>query len=111
MQRSSGVWHTKCIEKPNVPSFNEILAICEKLGYKNVTKADARVIDSNQSSARYSQSPTKTVILNPFSVLSVNAQFSVNSFKPSREPFAKVAQWNGADDDSCYKLEINCNQN
>lgn len=111
IERSNGVWHTSCHEKSTAPTPEELVIICEKMGYKNVTtrSAEGRVIDSTAREVqnRYRQAPTKAKVINPFSALRVNDNFEIGSFKPSR-PLNKIAKWDDVDKDNCFLLEINC---
>lgn len=108
------MWHTKCYEKSTAPTPEELVTICNRLGYTNVTirSTEGRVIESTARGAqnRYRQVPTKAKIINPFSKLKINDKFEITSFKPSRT-LNKISKWDDLDKDSCFQLEINCRKN
>lgn len=110
IERSNGLWHTKCFNRSTSLEPDELLHICAKLGYKNVTakSADARIHDPTaRNAAQYRQAPTKAQIVNPYSPLRVNDAFVINAFKPSR-PFNRITKWDAIDEDNCVQYEINC---
>lgn len=114
IERSNGLWHTKCFERPTPPTSEKLVNICNKLGYTNATarSTDGRVIvlTARSSQNRYRQAPTKTKVVNPFSTLRINEKFEIKSFKPSR-PLNILTKWNDLDTDNCFQLEINCMKN
>lgn len=114
IERSSGTWHTKCYDKLTAPPPEELVTICNTLGYKNATvqTVDGRAIDptARQTQNRYRHVPTKAKVVNRFSTLRVNDNFEIASFKPSR-PLNKIMRWDDSDKDKCFQLEINCVKN
>lgn len=110
IERSNGLWHTKCFNRSTPLQPEELLRICGKLGYRNVTarSADARIHDPTaRNAAQYRQAPTKEKILNSYSPFRLNEAFVINAFKPSR-PFNRVTKWDAIDGDNCVQYEINC---
>lgn len=44
IEQSYGVWHTKCFPKPREPTPEDIIEICQKVGYRDVHHARSRII-------------------------------------------------------------------
>lgn len=44
IEQSYGVWHTKCFPKPKEPTNEDIVEICQKVGYRDVQQARGRIV-------------------------------------------------------------------
>lgn len=129
MQRSYGLWHTKCFPRKSPPTQVELENICEQIGFTNSTQVKGRLIglthESNKQSVQEifpanstlsdpetvefanNFNATKYIIYNKYSPIQINKKFAVH-MKPSR-PLAKLVNWNKTDKETCFKLEIQCN--
>lgn len=116
MQRSFGIWHTKCFPKSSPPTQDELEELCRKLGFKDTTKAVGRITDSN-TPARNSAAAdvpvefkglnaTKVIAYSKFSAVKINDGFTVH-LRPSK-PLAKLVSWDKSDHDNCHRMEVKC---
>jgi hypothetical protein len=122
MQRSFGIWHTKCFpkisDKNTAPTISELEALCVKLGFKANSKAISRImnpeIKQNPKASEtlvefHSLNATKVVAVSKFSPVKVNDDFTVH-IRPSR-PFAKLVSWDVSDHENCFRMELKCIEN
>ena len=123
MQRSFGIWHTKCFpktsDKNTAPTISELEDLCVKLGFKANSKAISRIMNPEiQQNAKASQSlvefksslnATKVIALSKFSPVKVNDDFTIH-IRPSR-PFAKLMSWDVSDHENCFRMELKCIEN
>lgn len=124
MQRTYGIWHTKCFPKSDPPNQVELEELCKQLGFKNITKAEGRIAKDkdtdevktfdngrNATSEKYpvefhKMNATKIVLYSKFSPVKINEFFTVH-MKASR-PLAKLVYWDKTDHDNCHRLELQC---
>lgn len=123
MQRSFGIWHTKCFPKASPPRQDELEDLCKKLGFKDVTKVVGRITNTTQrSDDKNTQSrnstvteipvefkmfnATKVIAYSKFSAVKINDGFTVH-LRPSK-PLAKLVSWEKSDHDNCHRMEVKC---
>lgn len=109
IERSVGEWQTKCLKKPGKPTQNDIVDICQRLGYMNATDIHYRLLDPEtepELSSKY-RDAVKIVTTNLFSNVKLNDKFQLQSIQPSRNT-TQIQPWNANDNANCYQLEINC---
>ncbi|CRK92869.1 CLUMA_CG006281, isoform A [Clunio marinus] len=121
MERTYGIWHTKCFPKATPPSQQELEDLCKKLGFKNHPDAMARVINENNTNfaSSYNNSTvdnievtfknftaTKIIAYTKFSPVQLNDKFTVH-LRPSK-PLAKLVSWDSGDHQKCHRMEIKC---
>lgn len=127
MERSYGIWHTKCFPRSSPPSQEELEDLCKKLGFNETTKAVGRVIDSQNHHKRNdseTQVPpvklsgdeipvefktfnaTKVIPFSKFSAVKINDGFTVH-LRPSK-PLAKLVSWDVSDHLNCHRMELKC---
>jgi hypothetical protein len=127
MQRTYGIWHTKCFPKSEPPNQVELEELCKQLGFKNVSKAEGRIasdkitsttskLDSTKSDLNstpekypiefHKLNATKIVLYSKFSPVKLNDVFTVH-MKTSK-PLAKLVHWDKTDHDNCHRLELQC---
>lgn len=125
MQRSFGIWHTKCFPKETPPTLEELEDLCKKLGFKNSAKAIGRItnlkIDSrlNELDSKNSSdgipvefqmfNATKVVTYTRFAAVKINDGFTVH-LRPSK-PLAKLVSWDENDHEKCHRMELKCVEN
>lgn len=129
MQRSYGLWHTKCFPKTSPPSQEVLEDICKQLGFKSVIKVHGRVLNEDSTDASkmvqyltdhnntpdtiaidfYRHNATKAVLYNKFSPVKLNKVFTVHM--KSSKPLAKLVAWNKTDKIECHRLELHCEIN
>lgn len=126
MQRSFGVWHTKCFPKISPPTQAELESLCEQIGFANATDVKGRLIDmsTNNTESHSAQlianntlsdpitvefsnfNATKFVLYHKYSPVKLNDKFTTH-LKPS-QPLVKLLHWDKSDKEKCFKLEIQC---
>lgn len=104
MKQTFGLWHSKCYAKPTNPDKDEMLQLCETLGYKDNTKVDVRILNEQEPADR--PQPVKPVLNSAYTQLTLNPNFRI-LLKPS-QPVAKLVHWDSADKEHCNRLEIRC---
>jgi hypothetical protein len=121
MQRSFGIWHTKCFPKATPPNQEELEDLCKKLGFHDELNVVGRAINSNNQEVQKSLNAevklmpvefeslnaTKVIAYAKFSPVKVNEGFTVH-LKPSK-PLAKLVSWDAADHAKCHRMELKCN--
>lgn len=109
MERSFGIWHTKCFPKDSPPTQDELEVLCRKLGFKETKTAHGRVSGSQNGTipVEFHQfNATKVVPFNKFSPVSLNDGFAVH-LRPSK-PMAKLVSWDISDHEKCHRMELKC---
>lgn len=125
MERSFGIWHTKCFPKSTPPSQQELEDLCKKLGFKNITEAIGRIANLNLninlnttlSSGKVTGTEefpvkfetvnaTKVVAYTKFSAVQLNDGFTVH-LRPNK-PLAKLVSWDENDHEDCHQMELKC---
>jgi len=108
MERSFGIWHTKCFPKHSPPFKQEVINLCKELGYHNTTEPESRIAEArNATKVEFeSANATKVILYTKFFPVKINKEFSVH-LKPSK-PVAKMISWEKTDNDKCSRLEIKC---
>lgn len=127
MQRSFGIWHTKCFPKKTLPTVEEMQDLCKKLGYKKIRSANARITNSKSDqkkedleldaarknstveeiSVKFNMlNATKVIPFTKFSAVKVNDGFTVH-LRPSK-PLAKIVPWDEKDHEDCHRMELEC---
>lgn len=117
LEKSFGIWHTKCFPKTTAPTRDELEMLCKKLGVTDVTKADARVKNPKPRTPTKSKSDeipieftmfnaTKVVPYSKFSPVKVNEGFEIH-LKPNK-PLAKLVLWDKSDHENCHQMELKC---
>lgn len=127
MERSFGIWHTKCFPKSSPPTQEELELLCKRLGFKDTAIAVGRIMTSeqqmktNDSQAHVpsSGSPledipvefktlnaTKVIPYSKFSAVKINDGFTVH-LRPSK-PLAKLVSWDVSDHLNCHRMELQC---
>lgn len=124
MQRSYGIWHTKCFPRSSPPSQEELEDLCKKLGFKELASAHGRVVETNQHVVANSSVPsmtsnvdevpvkfeslnaTKVIAFSKFSAVKINDGFTVH-LRPSK-PLAKLVSWDVSDHLNCHRMELKC---
>lgn len=110
MQRSFGIWHTKCFPKSSPPTQEELEDLCKQLGHQDTSNAKGRVKISNPNAAELvefeSFNATKVVPFSKFSAVKINDEFTVH-LRPSK-PLAKLVSWDENDHEICHRMEIKC---
>lgn len=118
MERSFGIWHTKCFPKATPPTQEEIEDLCKKLGIDSPINAVGRVMNSkpNKNSTSVDVpiefqmfNATKVVTYSKFSAVQLNDGFTVH-LRPSK-PIAKLVSWDKSDHDNCHRMELKCVDN
>lgn len=122
MQRSFGIWHTKCFPKSSPPTLEELEDLCKKLGFKTSTKAIGRItnlkMDSKLSASATSDgipvefqmnNATKIVTYTKFAPVKINEGFTIH-LRPSK-PLAKLVSWDESDQEKCHRMELKCVEN
>lgn len=104
MQQTFGLWHTKCYNKSQPPTPDEMLQLCQVMGYKNHPLADYRIIDEEMASDR--PKAMKPMLNSAYSHLMLNKNFNI-LLKPSQR-VAKLVEWEKTDEENCNRLEIRC---
>lgn len=116
IERSNGVWQTKCFPKMNNPTKANLLNICRELGFANVTSVSHQLLDpevhfrSAENQNKYRNNGIKVLSKNLFSMLHMNQNFNISSVTSNREA-VKLREWNHLDDKECHQLEIKCHSN
>src|SRR5690349_11023006 len=108
MERSFGIWHTKCFPKDSPPTQEELELLCKKLGFKDTKTAIGRIFNETKpenSAGRTNDdsipvefqmfNATKVVTVSKFSAVKLNDGFSVH-LRPSK-PLAKLVSWDISD--------------
>lgn len=117
MEKTFGIWHTKCFPKETPPTQEELEALCKKLGFKDTTKVSARVTGSQVSeksnpaieeiSVEFkSFNATKVLPYSKFSAVQINDGFTVH-LRPS-QPLAKLVLWDKTDHENCHRMDLKC---
>lgn len=127
MERSFGIWHTKCFPKSTPPTQEELEDLCKQLGFKNTTNAMTKIKNSksnitliNFDSAIQAKkstpdkvpikfqmfNSTKVIAYTKFSPVKLNDGFTVHL--RSSKPLAKLVQWDKNDHENCHRMEIKC---
>jgi hypothetical protein len=106
IQRSFGIWHTKCFPKETPPNLEELEDLCKKLGFKASTKAIGRItnlkIDNNEVDSKMHRNSTaeetpvefqmfnatKVVTHTKFAAVKINDAFTIHL--RSSKPLAKL---------------------
>jgi hypothetical protein len=129
IQRSFGIWHTKCFSKETPPNLEELEDLCKKLGFKASTKAIGRItnpkIDSkiNEVDSKMPRNmtaegtpiefqmfnATKVVTYTKFAAVKINDAFTIH-LRPSK-PLAKLVSWDENDHENCHRMELKCIEN
>lgn len=105
MQQTFGLWHSKCYNKTTPPNREEMLQLCQTLGYKERTRVDVRILKEDEEDPDRSK-PMKPVINSVYSDISLNKNLRF-LLKPS-QPVAKLVHWDSSDKSKCKRLEIRC---
>lgn len=124
MERSFGIWHTKCFPKAAPPTQEELEDLCMKLGFHNTTNAIGKISNStfvtkldpklSSDNATFEGTPikfqmfnaTKVVPYTKFSAVKLNDGFTVH-LRPSK-PLAKLVFWDKEDHENCHRMELKC---
>lgn len=122
MERSFGIWHTKCYPKKTLPSVEEMKDLCKKLGFDNVIYAQVRIVGTKTELAGKDWqtnnateiipipfkvlNATKVIPFTKFSAVKLNDGFTVH-LRPSK-PLAKLVTWDENDLEKCHRMELKC---
>lgn len=108
VQRSYGIWHTKCYSKAFAPSQTELLQLCQAIGIRTAidgARIDVRIIDETlpdparlSASLAVQDSGYHSVMLNNRTTFYM---------RPSR-PLVKLVPWQDYQRENCFRLEISC---
>lgn len=120
LERSFGIWHTKCFPKATQPTQEELEDLCKKLGFRKTSNAMGKVInfnnstDSNSNNSDIKEIPvkfqmhnaTKVVAYTKFSAVKLNKGFTAHI--RSGKPLAKLVTWDKSDHEECHRMELKC---
>lgn len=104
MQQTFGLWHSKCYNRSQPITPDEMLQLCQVMGYKNQPRVDYRIVDKEMASDR--PKAMKPILNSAYSNLMLNKNFNV-LIKPSQR-VAKLVEWEKTDEENCNRLEIRC---
>lgn len=104
MKQTYGLWHTKCYNKSEKPTQDEMIQLCQIMGYESDPKVDIRIINEDIDGDR--PQALKPVLSSAFSYLSLNKNFSP-LIKPS-QPLVELVHWDEEDKRNCHRIEIRC---
>lgn len=113
-ERSSGAWETKCIAKERANKINEteLKHICKQLGFNDVENVIHRFIDPignlTHIEKNYPRRAVKMSTRIPSTTVKLNDNFNLTLIPSSRD--AKPIQWSQQDENSCFQLEIICDE-
>lgn len=102
MQQTFGLWHSKCFNKTTPPQKDELLQLCQTLGYTEQTRVDIRGVKEGPADSP----PVKPVLNSVYSPIELNQNLRF-LLKPS-QPLAKLVQWDSKDNEICRRLEVRC---
>lgn len=109
---ASDIWQTKCFHKSKQPTSDELRDLCIQLGVSNTTKISFNALNDTSKRpdiiAAYGNAGIKVEPFKLTSTLSVNDNFKVQSFRPSRIASTVMVPWTEKDHTKCYQMEINC---
>lgn len=116
MQKSYGIWHTKCFPKATPPNQDELEYLCKQLGWGNIARAESRITNPAENERQssndntqvefHSINATKVVIYSKFSAVKVNEGFTVH-LRPSK-PLATLVEWDKTDHENCHRMDLKC---
>lgn len=113
-ERSSGAWETKCIAKERANTIDqiELKRICKQLGFNDVENVIHRFIDpignTTHIERNYPRRPVKMSTRIPSTTVKLNDNFNLTLIPSSRD--ARPIEWNQKDENSCFQLEIICDE-
>lgn len=99
-ERSIEEWQTVCYREPGKPTNEDLVSLCDQLGYSNSTKILYQLFHP-------SDNPTNTLdlfVTNIISTVKLNDKFNLTLFDTRH----KFTEWYDKDDKTCNQLEINC---
>lgn len=121
VERSLGLWHTKCFPKSSAPNQEDVEMLCRELGFNNVENLQAIVkgdiIDAKRNGKFsnikfipvefHSSNATKVVLYSKFSPTIINEAFTIHM--KTNKPLGKIVAWEKDDHENCLRMEIKCN--
>ncbi|KAG5666387.1 hypothetical protein PVAND_014416 [Polypedilum vanderplanki] len=116
LQRTYGLWHTKCFPHSTPPDHVVVEELCNQLELNSPkSKPQARLKISEKSIDEINLIPiefhnaenaTKVVLYSKFSPTKISKDFTVHI--KTDKPLAKIVKWDENDAKNCYKMEIKC---